>query len=114
VTGSATQTPAAVESEVPCSGEAKRSRLLLAEDDSVIRQLLGIMLRHSNFDLDIAEDGRKAVEMWESGEYDLILMDVQMPLLDGLPPPVPSATRNRHEARPYTYCRHDGPFVKER
>jgi signal transduction histidine kinase len=59
-------------------------RLLLAEDDSTIRQVLGAMLKMAtNFDFDIAEDGLKAVELWEKGAYDLVLMDVQMPRLDG-------------------------------
>ena len=57
--------------------------LLLAEDDPTIRQMLGVMLTKFNYNIDVAEDGRKAVEMWEKGEYDLVLMDVQMPYLDG-------------------------------
>jgi CheY-like chemotaxis protein len=63
---------------------ARIPRLLLAEDDPVIRQLLGKMLQRSNYILDFAEDGRKAIEMWEKGVYDLVLMDVQMPRLNGL------------------------------
>ncbi len=65
------------------SGETKRARLLLAEDDHVIRHILGEMLKLSNYDLEIAENGRKAVDMWRTGGYDLILMDVQMPFMDG-------------------------------
>jgi signal transduction histidine kinase/ActR/RegA family two-component response regulator len=57
--------------------------LLLAEDDPTIRQVLEVMLTKSNYNLDIAEDGKKAVEMWERGDYDLVLMDVQMPVLNG-------------------------------
>ena len=57
--------------------------LLLAEDDPTIRQILELMLTRSNYNLDIAEDGRQAVEMWEKGGYDLVLMDVQMPRLNG-------------------------------
>jgi len=57
--------------------------LLLVEDDPVIRQVLELMLRKSSYNLHIAEDGRKAVEMWEAGEYDVVLMDIQMPYLDG-------------------------------
>jgi PAS domain S-box-containing protein len=90
-------TPVPVESVTVCSGESKKSRLLLAEDDPVIRQLLKKILQRSNFDLDIAEDGRKAVEMWEQGEYDLILMDIQMPFLDGF-----AATRAIRE-KEHTY-----------
>ena len=41
------------------------------------------MLKQTKYNVDIAEDGLKAVEMWEKGEYDLVLMDVQMPRLNG-------------------------------
>jgi PAS domain S-box-containing protein len=58
-------------------------RLLLAEDDSTIREVLGHMLKRSNYLLEFAEDGLKAVEMWEKGDYDLVLMDIQMPRLNG-------------------------------
>ena len=58
------------------------AHLLLVEDDPVIRQVLGGMLE-INYTLDFAEDGQKAVEMWEKGVYDLVLMDIQMPRLNG-------------------------------
>jgi CheY-like chemotaxis protein len=61
----------------------KIPRILLAEDDSITRNVIGLMLKRSNYNLDIAEDGQKAVEMWEKGGYDLVLMDVQMPRLNG-------------------------------
>ena len=58
--------------------------LLLAEDDPVSRKVLELMLKRSSYTLDVVEDGLKAIEMWEKGEYDLVLMDVQMPRLNGL------------------------------
>jgi CheY-like chemotaxis protein len=69
--------------KIPVAEGERIPHLLLAEDDPTIRQVLGLMLTKSNFCLDVAEDGRKAVEMWETGEYELVLMDVQMPQLDG-------------------------------
>ena len=69
--------------DAPGAKEAIKVRLLVAEDDQVIRQILGAMLKRSDYDLDFVENGEKAVGMWESGEYDLILMDVQMPRLNG-------------------------------
>ena len=41
------------------------------------------MLKRSKYEVDFAEDGQKAVEMWEKGHYDLVLMDIQMPRLNG-------------------------------
>jgi PAS domain S-box-containing protein len=58
-------------------------RILLAEDEPIIRQVLELMLKKSNYNLDFAEDGQMAVEMWGKGGYDLVLMDVQMPHLNG-------------------------------
>src|SRR6185369_10584325 len=63
--------------------EEKIPRLLLAEDDPVIQQVLGLIFKRSNYNLDVAEDGMKVIEMWEKGAYDLILMDIQMPRLNG-------------------------------
>ncbi|WP_198138253.1 PAS domain-containing hybrid sensor histidine kinase/response regulator [Pelobacter propionicus] len=71
--------------------------LLLAEDDPTIQQILEMMLTKSNYSLDIAKDGKQAVEMWEQGEYDLVLMDVQMPLLSGFD--VTLAIRERERER---------------
>jgi PAS domain S-box-containing protein len=58
-------------------------RLLLAEDDPTIRKALGLLFKRAHYDLDFAEDGLQAIEMWEKGRYDLVLMDVQMPRLNG-------------------------------
>jgi PAS domain S-box-containing protein len=57
--------------------------LLVAEDDPTISQVLGTMLRMEKYEVAFAENGQKAVEMWENGNYDLILMDVQMPRMTG-------------------------------
>ncbi len=72
-----------LETTAPLIREKRIPRLLLAEDDPTIRRLLEVMLTRSNYDLDAAEDGQKALEMWEKGNYDLVLMDVQMPRLSG-------------------------------
>jgi len=71
------------EMTTPVGMEEKIPRILFAEDDPVNRQVFGIMLKQSNYNIDLAENGLMAVEMWEKAEYDLVLMDVQMPWLDG-------------------------------
>jgi len=65
------------------SAKSTKPRLLVAEDDPTIRQVLGLLLQRSNYEIDFAEDGEKAVEMWGNGQYDLMLMDVQMPGRNG-------------------------------
>jgi CheY-like chemotaxis protein len=67
----------------PRADEIKKPRLLLVEDDQETTESLRWLFRLSNYELDTAEDGQKAVEMWEGGKYDLILMDVQMPRMNG-------------------------------
>jgi len=84
--------PLASES-IPCDPKKeKQHRLLLAEDDPTIRTILELMFKRSNYTLDVAEDGQEAVEMWERAEYDLVLMDIQMPQLNGF-----EATRSIRE-----------------
>jgi signal transduction histidine kinase/DNA-binding response OmpR family regulator len=60
-----------------------KARLLLAEDDMTIVSILVKLLQGMEYEVDHAEDGQKAVEKWERGGYDLILMDVQMPRMNG-------------------------------
>jgi CheY-like chemotaxis protein len=76
-----TEEPAASAAPLPDTGV--KPRLLIAEDDPITRKVIGMMLQRSNYDPDFAENGLQAVEMWEKGEYDLILMDMQMPRMDG-------------------------------
>jgi CheY-like chemotaxis protein len=63
---------------------ARIPRILLAEDDPYNRKAFGALFKMSGHNFDLAEDGLTAVEMWEKGEYDLVLMDIQMPRLNGL------------------------------
>jgi PAS domain S-box-containing protein len=58
-------------------------RLLVAEDSKSIRNLLGHLLKNGGFDFDVVVNGQEAIDLWEQGNYDLILMDVQMPVMDG-------------------------------
>lgn len=59
-------------------------RILLVEDDPINRDIAKILLEDVGLAVDMAEDGREALEKVDSVCYDLILMDMQMPVLDGL------------------------------
>ena len=59
-------------------------RILVVDDDPVISKVFAVMLQRAGYEVDLAEDGLKGVEMWEKGNYGLVLMDVQMPRMDGL------------------------------
>jgi len=64
--------------------DAVRSRVLLAEDDPSIARLARFHLEQLNADVDLAQDGAEAVDMAINGNYDLVLMDIEMPVMDGL------------------------------
>jgi signal transduction histidine kinase/CheY-like chemotaxis protein len=57
--------------------------LLIAEDNKMNQTLLGMLLEDSQLNLEYADDGEMAVEMAKKKDYDLILMDIQMPKLNG-------------------------------
>ncbi|MBK6998905.1 MAG: response regulator [Rhodoferax sp.] len=59
-------------------------RVLLAEDDLVNQEVALELLHCAGLDADVANDGREALEMVRAKPYDLILMDMQMPRMDGL------------------------------
>ena len=58
-------------------------RVLVVEDNALTRQIAGELLSSLGIRTEEAADGAAAVEMVEKGSYDLILMDVQMPRMDG-------------------------------
>lgn len=59
-------------------------RILLAEDSKDNQLLISAYLKQTATILEIACNGQVAVEKYKAGEFDLVLMDVQMPILDGL------------------------------
>ena len=62
----------------------KKLNVLLVEDNKVNQTLAIRMLEKQGHHVDLAENGEEAVTMSGDGNYDLILMDVQMPIMDGL------------------------------
>jgi len=59
-------------------------RVLAAEDNATNRQVLQAVLNALGVSPEFAEDGREAVNAWQSRHFDLVLMDIQMPVLDGV------------------------------
>ena len=64
--------------------EGDGPRILLAEDNPVNQRVALHILRKRGFRVVVAQNGREAVDTWQRGGIDLILMDVQMPEMDGL------------------------------
>lgn len=65
-------------------GRHHRPLILIAEDDPLAAELLKNMLEYHGLDMELAQTGREAVDMWAKRHYDLIIMDVQMPKMDGV------------------------------
>lgn len=59
-------------------------KILLAEDNHFNQQITTITLQKHGYAVDVADSGRQTIEKWMAGHYDLILMDLEMPDLDGL------------------------------
>ena len=75
----------------------KSPRILVVEDDPMIAELLGMFLSRAGYEAQMAEHGRKALEILEQGPFDLILMDLKMPVMDGYE--AASRIRRREEWR---------------
>jgi two-component system sensor histidine kinase/response regulator len=58
--------------------------ILLAEDNKINQKLITAIIKKAGFKIDIVENGREAVERVKNNSYDLVLMDLQMPEMNGL------------------------------
>ena len=74
-------TSSAIEQEATSNFQTK---VLLAEDNEVNQMVVRHMLDNQDVDLTIVGDGEEAVDAYKNGDFDLILMDVTMPKLDGV------------------------------
>jgi len=88
-TTDAAQQPTAAVLSVPTFHERIRrdfpaARVLLAEDEPINREVALILLEDAGLAADAAEDGDAALELARQNRYDLILMDIQMPKLNGI------------------------------
>ena len=83
VAGAVVPSAAAVAGTGAGEEEAPSLRILLAEDSEDNRLLIKTYLKQSPHCLEMAENGEIAVEKFQQGEYDLVLMDMNMPVMDG-------------------------------
>ncbi|MER3446434.1 MAG: Fis family transcriptional regulator [Candidatus Dadabacteria bacterium] len=62
----------------------EKSRILIVDDEPGMREFLEIMLEKEGYSVETAADGRKAVEKIESKTFDLAIIDIQMPVMNGI------------------------------
>jgi two-component system sensor histidine kinase/response regulator len=74
----------AADAEAELRRRHRGSRLLLAEDNAINREVALDLLHAVDLRVDTARNGREALAMAGTADYDLILMDIQMPVMDGL------------------------------
>lgn len=91
VTVDATETAGAVEAlQAPsaCHGvnapDARRRTILVVDDNEINCQIAQELLEQAGLDVELAYDGQQAVDLVGSRHFDLIIMDVQMPIMDGM------------------------------
>ena len=59
-------------------------RVLVVDDEADNRDIIGEILEFNHIEHDMAAEGQSAVDMVAQGDYDLVLMDIMMPVMDGL------------------------------
>ncbi len=93
-----------VPAPAPQSDDAEEGplRLLAAEDNPTNQQVLAAVMGSLGLEIDIVADGRLAFEAWRDGAYDLILMDIQMPVMDGIDSARAIRAAEREEGRSRT------------
>jgi PAS domain S-box-containing protein len=82
----AAEAPAAAIGEIvqPSDGEPATVRVLLADDHPVNRKVVEMILAQADVEVTSVENGAEAVQACQDGDFDIILMDMQMPVMDGL------------------------------
>ena len=63
--------------------QTQKPKILVAEDDFANQRVATLFLQKLGYEADIAENGEEALSKAQASPYDLILMDCQMPLMDG-------------------------------
>jgi len=62
----------------------KIRKVLVVDDNLLNRKLACAILRNNEYDFDVAENGKIAYDLFVAGSYDIILMDIQMPIMNGI------------------------------
>lgn len=78
------QAPSAKPKDIDINPSTEYLKILLAEDDSINQRVLIKLLKERGYKVELAANGQEAVAMYISKKYDVVLMDIQMPEMDGI------------------------------
>jgi CheY-like chemotaxis protein len=98
--GSSAEAPEAPQAAVDVGHRSVR--VLAAEDNLVNQKVLKAIVEPMDVELAMVGDGRAAVEAWRTGDFDVILMDIQMPVMDGIAAAKAIRAAEKAEQRPRT------------
>jgi CheY-like chemotaxis protein len=84
--------------DIEADAPSDQLRILAVDDHPTNRRVLQLILEPLGVDLTLCEDGQQALDAAEQADFDLVLMDLQMPVMDGLT--ATRAIRDREEAKP--------------
>lgn len=63
---------------------SKKYKILLADDEKELSRAVATILRYSNYEVDTVYNGKEAIEKVNENVYDVIILDIMMPIIDGL------------------------------
>ena len=75
--------PAPIVDDLKCADDEGPPRTLVVDDNATNRKVLTLILEGAGVQTVYAENGQQALELWRTEKFDVILMDIQMPVMDG-------------------------------
>lgn len=76
--------PVAIPAHEPAANDGAAPRVLMAEDNPMNQMVVRLMLEAAGVDLTVVEDGRQALDALKAAHFDCVLMDINMPVMDGV------------------------------
>jgi signal transduction histidine kinase len=94
--------PISARPPAPVEGLPDRLRVLVAEDNKQNQMVVRLLLERAGAAVTFADDGAEAVALWRAQPFDIILMDIQMPVMSGLEAAIAIRASEAAEGRPFT------------
>jgi two-component system, response regulator, stage 0 sporulation protein F len=89
----------------------KTVKLLVVDDEENIRILFKEELEDEGYEVDLASNGYEAIEKFKAGAFDLIILDIKMPGIDGIQ--VLNEIKNTNKDQPVVLCSAYGEFKQD-